>query len=152
MNYPEMFRLRQIFDAPRCDEVYGAVRAEIDKLDPGSKIKSGHTVAVAAGSRGVANIDTIVKATVDAFTGDVVLYVADPTEPLVLAYQKAFGDLFTPMEDMPASLASHTRYPEDLFRIQSELWGAYHVADTENFYQRAAEHSSSDARNHNWGR
>ena len=38
MNYPEMFRLRQIFDAPRCDEVYGAVRAEIDKLDPGSKI------------------------------------------------------------------------------------------------------------------
>ena len=66
MNYPEMFRLRQIFDAPRCDEVYGAVRTEIDKLDPGSKIKSGHTVAVAAGSRGVANIDTIVKATVDA--------------------------------------------------------------------------------------
>ncbi|MEE2768910.1 MAG: UPF0182 family protein [Actinomycetota bacterium] len=80
-----------------------------------------------------------VKATVDAFTGDVVLYVADPTEPLVLAYQKAFGDLFTPMEDMPASLASHMRYPEDLFRIQSELWGAYHVDDTENFYQRAAE-------------
>ena len=66
MNCPDMFRLRQIFDAPRCDDVYATVRAEIDKLDPGNKIKSGQSVAVAAGSRGVANIDTIVKATVDA--------------------------------------------------------------------------------------
>ena len=80
-----------------------------------------------------------VKATVDAFNGTVVLYVSDPTDPLVQAYQEAFGDLFTPMDQMPPSLASHMRYPEDLFRLQSELWGAYHVDDTENFYQRAAE-------------
>ncbi len=33
----------------------------------------------------------------------------------------------------------HIRYPEDLFRVQTELWGKYHVEDTENFYQRAAE-------------
>jgi hypothetical protein len=66
MTYPEMFRLRQILDAPRCDDVYATVRSEIDKLDPAAKIKAGQSVAVAAGSRGVANIDTIVKATVDA--------------------------------------------------------------------------------------
>ena len=80
-----------------------------------------------------------VKATVDAFTGEVTLYVADTTDPLVQAYQKAFPDLFTHMDQMPESLAAHMRYPEDLFRLQSELWGAYHVEDTENFYQRAAE-------------
>ena len=65
MEYPRMFRLKQHFDAPTLDDVYGSVRAEIQKLDPGSKISAGQTVAVAAGSRGIANIDTIVKATVD---------------------------------------------------------------------------------------
>ena len=65
MEYPRMFRLKQHFDAPTLDDVYGSVRAEIQKLNPGKKIKAGQTVAVAAGSRGIANIDTIVKATVD---------------------------------------------------------------------------------------
>ena len=65
MEYPQMFRLKQHFDAPTLDDVYGSVRAEIQKLNPGSKIKAGQSVAVAAGSRGIANIDTIVKATVD---------------------------------------------------------------------------------------
>ncbi len=65
MEYPRMFRIKQHFDAPTLDDVYGSVRAELQKLNPGSKIKSGQTVAVAAGSRGIANIDTIVKATVD---------------------------------------------------------------------------------------
>ena len=58
MEYPRMFRLKQHFDAPTLDDVYGSVRAEIQKLDPGSKISAGQTVAVAAGSRGIANIDT----------------------------------------------------------------------------------------------
>jgi len=43
------------------------------------------------------------------------------------------------MSEMPASLVEHMRYAEDYFRIQTSLWGAYHVDDTENFYQRAAE-------------
>ena len=65
MENPRMFRLKQHFDAPTLDDVYGSVRAEIQKLNPGARIKSGETVAVSAGSRGIANIDVIVKATVD---------------------------------------------------------------------------------------
>ena len=80
-----------------------------------------------------------VKATVDAFTGEVVFYVVDQEDPLINAYQKAFEGLFKPMDELPASLFDHIRYPEDLFRVQTELWGKYHVEDTENFYQRAAE-------------
>ncbi len=80
-----------------------------------------------------------VKAVVDSFSGDVTFYVSDPDDPLIRAYQGAFSGLFTPMSEMPPSLAGHLRYAEDLFRIQTELWGAYHVDDTENFYQRAAE-------------
>ncbi|MBT5568747.1 MAG: UPF0182 family protein [Acidimicrobiaceae bacterium] len=80
-----------------------------------------------------------VKATVDAFTGEVKFYVVDESDPLVVAYDAAFGGLFTPASEMPASLVAHLRYAEDLFRIQSEVWGRYHVEDTQNFYQRAAE-------------
>ena len=80
-----------------------------------------------------------VKATVDSFTGEVIFYIVDPQDPLINAYQRAFEGLFKPIDEMPASLIDHVRYPEDLFRVQTELWGKYHVDDTENFYQRAAE-------------
>ena len=65
MEYPQMFRIRQHFDAPTLHDVPGAVREEIAKLDLGGKIKPGQTVAITAGSRGVANIDTIIKTVVE---------------------------------------------------------------------------------------
>ncbi|MDP6974942.1 MAG: UPF0182 family protein [Acidimicrobiales bacterium] len=80
-----------------------------------------------------------VKAVVDGFDGSVVFYVTDDADPIVAAYADAFDGLFRPIADMPANLVDHLRYAEDLFRVQTELWGAYHVDDTENFYQRAAE-------------
>ena len=80
-----------------------------------------------------------VKAVVDAFDGDVKFYVVDPDDPIIQAYQSAFSGLFTPISEMPEGLVDHLRYPEDMFRVQSELWGAYHVDETENFYQRASE-------------
>ena len=64
-TYPQMFRIRQHFDAPRVDDIAGTVRDEIAKINPSSVIKSGQTVAVTAGSRGVANIDTIIKTIVE---------------------------------------------------------------------------------------
>ena len=64
-TYPQMFRIRQHFDAPRVDEIAGTVRDEIARINPSSTIKPGQTVAIAAGSRGVANIDTIVKTVVE---------------------------------------------------------------------------------------
>jgi hypothetical protein len=60
-----MFRIRQHFDAPRVDDIAGTVRDEIARINPSSTIKPGQTVAIAAGSRGVANIDTIVKTVVE---------------------------------------------------------------------------------------
>jgi uncharacterized membrane protein (UPF0182 family) len=62
-----------------------------------------------------------VKAVVDAYTGDVTFYVVDDTDPIVRAWQSAFHDLFTPIDKMPEELRQHLRYPEDLFRVQTEL-------------------------------
>ena len=78
-----------------------------------------------------------VKATVDAYDGTVHLYVFDPEDPLIQAYQRLFPDLFVPASAMPADLRAHTRSPEGLFRIQAEVYRTYHMRDPESFYNRA---------------
>ena len=62
--YPHMFRVRQTFDAPRIDDVPGTVQAELESLRLETRIKPGQTVAVTAGSRGIANIAVIIRAIV----------------------------------------------------------------------------------------
>src|SRR5579883_2689067 len=78
-----------------------------------------------------------IKATVDAYDGAARLYVFDPEDPLVRAYQRLFPDLLTPASEMPADLRSHARAPETLFRVQAETYRTYHMRDPESFYNRA---------------
>src|SRR5262249_31774110 len=59
--YPKMLRLRQHFENNRIEDVAGAVRAALDRLDPGRKIRSGQTVALTAGSRGIADIPLLLR-------------------------------------------------------------------------------------------
>ncbi len=80
-----------------------------------------------------------VKATVDAYTGETTFYVFDDTDPLVQAYAKAFPDLFTDGDKLPDELRSHLRYPEDLFRVQANMFGGYHVVDPDSFYSGTDE-------------
>jgi uncharacterized membrane protein (UPF0182 family) len=76
-----------------------------------------------------------VKAVVDAYTGDVTFYVVDEADPVLRAWRGAFPDLFTPISDMPAGLREHLRYPEDLFRIQTDVYSKYRI-DPALFFQR----------------
>jgi uncharacterized membrane protein (UPF0182 family) len=78
-----------------------------------------------------------VKATIDAYDGDVHMYVFDPQDPLIRAYQRLFPSLFTPASQMPAGLRAHTRAPEVLFRTQAEIYRTYHMRDPELYYNRA---------------
>ena len=76
-----------------------------------------------------------VKATVDAFDGTMTFYVVDPTDPLIAAQQRIFPRLFTPDSAMPAGLREHLRYPEDMFRVQSEMYRLYHVRTGPEFFE-----------------
>lgn len=67
MSFPRMLRIRQTFDTPRVDDIPGEVDRQLAKLNLGRKIKPGQTVAITAGSRGVANIAVIIKAAVEHF-------------------------------------------------------------------------------------
>jgi hypothetical protein len=66
MQLPNIFRVRQTFDAPRVTDIEGEVHQQLARLRLGERIKPGQSVAISAGSRGIANIQRITKATVDA--------------------------------------------------------------------------------------
>lgn len=75
-----------------------------------------------------------VKVVIDAFNGTTTFYVWDDEDPLVQAYQHAFPALFTSRERMPAEMRAHMRYPEDLFRVQANMYAKYHVTNPNTFF------------------
>jgi uncharacterized membrane protein (UPF0182 family) len=76
-----------------------------------------------------------VKATVDAYDGTVRLYEFDENDPVLKAWNQAFGgDLVVPKEETPAELVSHFRYPADLFKVQRNLLSRFHVTDPSEFF------------------
>ena len=77
-----------------------------------------------------------VKATVDAYDGTVTLYAWDTSDPILKAWEKAFpGVVKKKSRDPAATCSQHMRYPEDLFKVQRDMLGAYHVLDPKTFYE-----------------
>ncbi len=64
-TYPRFFRVRQTFERPLVNDIPAEVESQLSSLNLAEKIKPGQSVAVTVGSRGVANIHTIIKAAVD---------------------------------------------------------------------------------------
>lgn len=59
MNIPAMVRIKQHFDTRSIEDIPAVVRSELSKTGPAKIIKPGNSVAITAGSRGIANIQTI---------------------------------------------------------------------------------------------
>lgn len=77
-----------------------------------------------------------VKAVVDAYNGSVTFYVFDKRDPIVSAYWRMLPGLFEDASTMPGNLRRHIRYPEDLFTVQAEMYGTYHMTNPTTFYNR----------------
>ena len=80
-----------------------------------------------------------VKATVDAYSGEVTLYAWDAEDPLLRAWSSIFPATLQPQSAMSADLLAHVRYPSDLFKVQRNILGAYHVTDAGTFYSSEDE-------------
>ena len=65
MEYPKVVRVRQKFPRPRVEDVQAALQEQLGREDISSTIKPGMSVALTAGSRGVARIDTILRSLVE---------------------------------------------------------------------------------------
>lgn len=61
MQYPIFVRVRQTFDRTIVKDIPTTIRDEMAKLNLGDKIKPGQSVALTAGSRGIANIPLILQ-------------------------------------------------------------------------------------------
>jgi len=76
---------------------------------------------------------------VDAFSGQVSIYVMDPNDPLLQMYRCAFPGLFLDFDQMPVELQAHIRYPNGIFSAQADMYLRYHVTDAQVFFNQAEQ-------------
>ncbi len=77
-----------------------------------------------------------IKVVVDAYNGTLDYYIIDEEDPIALTYAKIFDDLFKSADEMPDSIRKHLRYPQDLFKIQTQIYSNYHMEDPVVYYNR----------------
>ncbi len=100
-----------------------AQRADVNRVPARSGLQSSYNYA-----------RNSVKVVMDAYNGSLTFYQFDEADPIARAYAKAFPKLFTPGSQMSDELRAHLRYPEDLFRVQTNMYGRYHIAEPDDFY------------------
>jgi hypothetical protein len=116
--------------------VDGRTKWVIDAYTATSKYPYSQYVDGVGGIQGRFNyVRNSVKVVIDAYNGNVAFFVVDRTDPIVKAWRQAFPDLFSDFAAMPDPLKDHLRYPEDLFRIQTEVYATYHVVEPRRFFQ-----------------
>ncbi|MBP6822677.1 MAG: UPF0182 family protein, partial [Acidobacteria bacterium] len=85
---------------------------------------------------GINYIRNSVKAVVDAYNGDVILYLADDKDPLIQTWARIFPGMFKPLSEMSADLRAHLAYPKDIFTIQTSVYTTYHMNQPQVFYNK----------------
>jgi uncharacterized membrane protein (UPF0182 family) len=108
--------------------------SELTSLSSATADSSEVAVNRLAPDKQVSYIRNSVKATVDAYDGTVTLYAQDEKDPVLKAWMQVFPGTVKPKSDISADLASHLRYPEDLFKVQRMLLAKYHVDDPITFF------------------
>lgn len=85
---------------------------------------------------GVNYIRNSVKAVIDAYHGHTQLYIADESDPLIQTYARIYPGVLKPLSEMPEGLRAHLRYPEDIFKLQSQIYSTYHMDQPQIFYNK----------------
>jgi hypothetical protein len=87
-------------------------------------------------ARGINYIRNSVKVVVDAYHGTATFYLAVEGDPLAETLRRIFPTLFRPLDEMPAGLRRHVRYPEGIFEIQAAVHSTYHMTSPAIFYNK----------------
>lgn len=75
-----------------------------------------------------------VKVIVNAYTGEVTFYITDKTDPIAMAYNSIYPELFS-SEEIPEDISSHFTYPKYLYNIQAEVLERYHDTEPDTLYR-----------------
>lgn len=85
-------------------------------------------------SNNINYIRNSIKILVDAYDGDTNFYIIDNNDPIAMSYSKIFPKLFKSEKEIPKGIKEHFRYPQDLFKIQCDVFSKYHMTDPTVFY------------------
>lgn len=78
-----------------------------------------------------------VKVLIDAYDGTVQFYITDRTDPIIMAYNNIYPELFMDKDtQIPEDIAKHMVYPSMLYNIQAEMLTLYHNVQTEVLYRK----------------
>ena len=105
--------------------------------------QNANTTGLPAGSGLNSTYDYVrnsVKVVINAYTGKMYFFVVDNSDPIIQVYEKAFPDLFIPAskaDSLIPGITAHFRYPEDLFQVQTTMYGRYHLTTASDFYSGA---------------
>jgi hypothetical protein len=77
-----------------------------------------------------------VKIVIDAYDGKMNFYISDPEDPVILTLARIFPGLFQNLKTMRPDLLKHTRYPADLFSVQTLIHATYHMSSPQVFYNK----------------
>lgn len=61
MKYPRMYSLEQVVEVPSVHDIEDTLRSELESNGISPQIKKGARIAITAGSRGISNIDSILR-------------------------------------------------------------------------------------------
>jgi uncharacterized protein len=75
---------------------------------------------------GINYVRNSAKIVIDAYDGKVECYIIDKTDPIIQTLSRIYPEAFSDKE-LPAEIANHTRYPEFLFKLQTEMLKKYHI-------------------------
>jgi uncharacterized membrane protein (UPF0182 family) len=81
-----------------------------------------------------------VKVVVSAYDGSMDFFDMGTHDPILRVYERAFPDLFKPVsqaDKMFPGIAAHWRYPENIFQVQTNMYGRYHLTTAADFYSQA---------------
>jgi uncharacterized protein len=105
-----------------------------DRFPNAQAFNPGELGTTGLGNDDINYIRNSVKIVMSAYDGSMTFYVSDPSDPLIRAWQGVFPTLFHPMSEFPADLRPHLRVPEELFNVQTRMYGRYHVTNAQTFY------------------
>ena len=124
--YPIIYqgKIQWIYDAYTTTSRYPySQAADTNRLSPSSDLNANFNY-----------VRNSVKVLIDSYTGKMTFYVVDQADPVIKAWRNAYPKLFTDGVDLDPELRRHFRYPEDMFRVQTNMFGRYHISDANDFY------------------
>ncbi len=76
-----------------------------------------------------------VKVLIDAYNGTVDFYITDKTDPIIMAYQKIYPEIFKDGDTIDTSISAKFVYSEYLYNVQAEILKTYHNVSEDVLYR-----------------